>query len=94
MNFAILFEFLKKNGLSPVSGILVFLWFFQAKEITSLQEVVFDCYEDRIKAAETFNRLTSVNTHKEIKIPNPLVCVIPKNDFKLPEEYEKEKLDC
>lgn len=94
MNFAILFEFLKKNGLSPVSGILVFLWFFQAKEITSLQEIVFDCYEDRIKAAESFNRFTSKNVNKEINFPAPLVCVIPKNSFKIPEEDEKEKLDC
>lgn len=94
MNFAILFEFLKKNGLSPVSGILVFLWFFQAKEINSLQEIVFDCYEDRIKAAEAFSRFTSNNTHKEIIFPSPLVCVIPKNDFKISEEDEKEKLDC
>lgn len=91
MNFAILFEFLRKNGLSPVTAVLVFLWFLHAKEITSLQEVVFDCYEDRIKAAETFNRLTSVNTHNKIRIPNQLVCVIPNNDLKIVKDG-KEKL--
>lgn len=91
MNFAILFDFLKKNGLSPVSGVLVFLWFFQAQEIRSLQITVYDCYEERIKAAEAFSRFTSFNIHKEITLPNEIVCVIPNNDLKIVKNG-KEKL--
>ncbi len=92
MNFAVLFEFLKRNGLSPVSGILVFLWFFQAQEIGKLQATVFDCYEERIKAAESFNRFTSLKKKSEVKFPEPLLCIIPKNDFTIKQEHERKKL--